>query len=174
MSYYDSLEYHHYLIRKYYGDRVAERSGVPLINHVNEGLTILTMMNAPGSTMSAWCIHPIFQNDEDLKANLRLIQECERSAILETMEYRRCANSYLCRPETDDYTLEDVSREVNIVLDSTRMMLIADKVQNRKDFLKYHHGIHERSDQLDAYFKMWLKYLNVSDEDYDDFVSKLP
>lgn len=40
-------------------------------------------------------------------------------------------------------------------------MLIADKVQNYKDFRKHHLDTHARADELDFYFKTWLKELDV-------------
>jgi hypothetical protein len=46
------------LITQFYGDRKAERSGVPLINHIHEGLWILESMNASRVTKQGWCLHP--------------------------------------------------------------------------------------------------------------------
>ena len=46
-------------------------------------------------------------------------------------------------------------------------MLIADKVQNYKDFLLYHKNTHERSDELDEYFNSWFKILHC---DYKELV----
>jgi len=52
-------------------------------------------------------------------------------------------------------------------------MLVADKVQNRKDFLAYHKGTHARSDELDYYFKLWLRRLDISEERYQELVEGL-
>ena len=38
-------------------------------------------------------------------------------------------------------------------------MLLADKLQNRKDFRLYHLGKHERTKELDHYFDLWIDYL---------------
>ena len=43
-------------------------------------------------------------------------------------------------------------------------MLIADKVQNRKDFMMYHLHTHQRSKELEKYFNQWLNKLSVSEE----------
>ena len=53
-------------------------------------------------------------------------------------------------------------------------MLIADKIQNKKDFELYHKGSHPRSMELDHYFNNWLKRLNISEAFYAetvDFIS---
>ena len=52
-------------------------------------------------------------------------------------------------------------------------ILIADKIQNRKDFELYHLGKHERSDELDSYFKNWLERLNISEEFYQETKNEL-
>ncbi len=52
-------------------------------------------------------------------------------------------------------------------------MLIADKVQNRKDFLRYHYGPHQHWRELDLYFQMWLFRLGISDRQYRDLVDGL-
>ena len=40
-------------------------------------------------------------------------------------------------------------------------MLIADKVQNRVDFLQHHRHVSARADALDRYFRLWLERLGV-------------
>jgi hypothetical protein len=45
-------------------------------------------------------------------------------------------------------------------------MLTADKIQNRKDFEKYHEGTHENSDRLAAYFRDWMLILDISESRY--------
>jgi hypothetical protein len=79
--------------------------------------------------------------------------------VLNVLEYRKCANAYLCKPYTDSWTLAEIKEAAPIVIEDVRQMLIADKVQNQADFLKYHFGTHPRSEQLATYFNTWLKYL---------------
>lgn len=45
-------------------------------------------------------------------------------------------------------------------------MLIADKVQNRKDFELFHSSTHDKRDRLAAYFAEWLAALEVSEDIY--------
>jgi len=42
-----------------------------------------------------------------------------------------------------------------------KYMLLADKLQNYKDFKRYHKGEHLRTEELDSYFNKWLDYLDV-------------
>lgn len=149
------------LIQDYYGNKVANRSQVPLINHIIEGMEILTMIGADDYTKDAFCIHPILQNDADFALNKDWILHLDPSMVDPSvvhfaLEYRNIANQYLsfrAIDSLDDINLSPVP-EVN-------QMLIADKVQNYKDFLIYHQATHPRSRELTHYFCNWLKKLNA-------------
>lgn len=153
-------------IKKFYGDRCAQRSGVQLINHIDQGLKIMLARDATLSAMDAYCLHPLYQNDVDLSTEGKMHAAFCNSAytVMLAMEYRNIANQYLARVNmpTGGIKLSPL-QEVN-------EMLIADKVQNRKDFELYHKGVHANSDRLDAYFKEWLQALNVSEDQYQEYV----
>lgn len=59
------------LISEYYSDKVAKRSNVPLMNHIDEGIDILISIGACQDTIDAYCIHPILQSDDD-RSNVTL------------------------------------------------------------------------------------------------------
>lgn len=141
-------------IARFYGDRKAQRSQVPLINHIDEGLAILDFICASPLAKGAFCLHPIVQNSENVDVTW---SPCLSLAV----EYKLYANSYLCRPETDWIkTAEDLYAHIgNSMSIDCRKMLVADKLQNQKDFLLWHYGKHPRSKELDNYFKVWLHYL---------------
>jgi hypothetical protein len=148
-----SVEYK--LIAGHYGDRVAKRSQVPLINHINEGLDVLTAIGSVETTKKAFCLHPLFQADEDLQENYYMAKFVDPHVLLLTMEYRNIANAYLSDKIGTDYPLK-----LSPILEVNEM-LIADKVQNYKDFTTYHRGTHPRSDELTAYFEKWIFALGV-------------
>lgn len=52
-------------------------------------------------------------------------------------------------------------------------MLIADKVQNRKDFITYHRETHARSKELGQYFQLWLNALEITEETYQSLCAKI-
>ena len=52
-------------------------------------------------------------------------------------------------------------------------MLIADKIQNRKDFELYHKETHPRSAELDKYFRNWLQKLNIDESFYQEIIALL-
>lgn len=167
MNYIDFLTSYQ-AIRQFYGDKRAERSNVPLMNHIDEGIEILDYLNASDAAKAAFCLHPIFQDDSAWPDALdnEIIRRVDPKVIILVMEYRKTANAYLCRPFTDWYTLKELEDHCPLVLDEVRDMLIADKIQNRKDFEIHHLGTHNRSIELYNYFKRWLRYLEVSEEQY--------
>lgn len=150
------------LISKHYGTRVAKRSGVPLINHINEGDHILLVTGACVQSRKAFFLHPLLQSDSDIAANAYILknQYIDQYAVHLALEYRNIANQYLSKRiigSVDEIALSPI-KEVND-------MLFADKIQNYKDFILYHRGIHERSDELILYFENWISRLNILDFD---------
>jgi hypothetical protein len=157
----DTFEYK--LIKNYYGEQRAERSSVLLINHIEEGLEVLVRREANIDTQRAYCLHPIFQGDTDLEKNHKFIEIAKTSqeSLLLVMEYRHIANQYLSHKQINNLTEIQLSplQEVN-------EMLIADKIQNRKDFEQYHAHTHPRANELTHYFKNWLERLGISEDVY--------
>lgn len=164
------------LIQDYYGDKCAERSGVPLMNHILEGLALLQFRGATIVTQKAWVLHPLLQSDEALGLNFGKISGLDPFVVAMVMEYRHRANSWLSDKVGKPVEGSEVQGCVMIGYPSAgdligvRAMLIADKVQNRKDFEKYHKGTHPRSAELEAYFNAWLKALDISEEEYQGYV----
>jgi hypothetical protein len=92
------------LISDYYGDKTTERSGVKLINHIDEGIIILKSIGADDETIDAYCLHPILQSDESFNENYTLnFEGISTTSLLLAMEYRRVANSYLSTNKIEDF-----------------------------------------------------------------------
>lgn len=156
---------YHDLIKEYYGSAKAKRSNVPYINHINEGLIVLDKLGSSEIAKSAYCIHPIFQDDINLKSNKeKYLHDIDSEVLFLSMEYRNVANRGLCCYQVDnpDSIYLGPIKEVH-------EMLVADKVQNRKDFIRYHLGTHPKSIELDHYFKNWLRALKVTEHDYNNY-----
>lgn len=160
-------------VQEYYGDKTAERTKIPYINHIYEGLLILEQIGASESAKEAYCLHPIYQVERK-----PLEHEIVKSygdkfnphSVELALEYRKRANAYLCKrhynSENDVVTLSDMP-EVND-------MLIADKIQNRKDFEVHYESqndkeVFDRSDRLSQYFKNWLATLGITEEQYQHY-----
>jgi len=145
------------LIKSYYGTTSAKRSKVPYMNHITEGLDILQLMASTELAKRAYCIHPIVQADVDLLKNIGVLKDIDGDVMALAMEYRRVANAYL-----SPRIIKDI-REIELSpLDDVNDMLIADKLQNEKDFRKYHLGTHPRSKELEEYFSNWFKRLDLA------------
>ena len=149
------------LIEHHYGDQVAERSGVPLINHINEGVKILESMGACQDTINAFRIHPLVQHDVRLLEFYSGNYTIATKTIMLAMEYRHWANAWLSdkvyKNERAFITYDSCPNSGPLV--EVAQMLWADKLQNYKDFLLYHKDTHPRSLELDYYFRTWLTYL---------------
>lgn len=146
--------------------RRARRSNIPLMNHIYEGVAILDHLNATDETKKAFIIHPVFQGDGNIQDSLHNHwgTDFDWQVILLAVEYRKAANSYL--PNEVGYFKEELVRRVKepvIPVDHVRNMLIADKVQNYKDFLKYQNPIScNNHQQLCFYFNDWMEILGIN------------
>lgn len=152
----------------FYDNEKTKRSAIPLMNHIDEGLFVLSELGADRITMDAWIVHPLFQTDSALKNTLHYCRNyfygLEEHCILYAMEYRNVANQYLS--ERTISSIEDIALSP---LEQVNQMLIADKVQNRNDFIRYHKGTHPKSDCLEKYFENWLLRLGVTREQADSW-----
>ncbi len=155
-------------ISRFYGDQKAKRSGAYLMDHIDEGLFVLERIGASETAKAAYMLHPIIQSDEALAQNYGLLEGHGTKTIIALTEYRSVANEYLSTREIaslDEIRLSPL-KDVND-------MLIADKIQNRKDFEKHHLGTHPRSGELDRYFRNWLEKLGVSEEEYQATIAAM-
>lgn len=90
------------------------------------------------------------------------------------MEYRRVANSYTIRHKIKAPTSIDIGP-----LAKVHQMLVADKIQNKKDFMKYMYLKHDRpsyrrvSEHGLQYFDSWLNRLSISPAMYEVAVAFL-
>lgn len=165
-------------IKSLYGEAKAARSGVPLINHIDQGLAIIEAVAKNKIipvkfdvelAQRAFCLHPVFQTDKNLaEYGVETAKKCHPVAILFAMEYRARANYWLSDMVTkvSETKIVQVERPVLSDLPEVNAMLIADKVQNRKDFVKYHKATHPRSAELAHYFVEWLEALKLNSQQY--------
>lgn len=162
----DWLEYRR--IAEHYGTRTAKRSGVPLMRHIDQGLVILGAIDGTERAKRAFCLHPLLQSDADLARNYPRIGELtsDPQVIVLALEYRHIANAAL--------SSRAIARADEIALSplvEVQHMLIADKVQNRGDFLRHHAATHPRSRELARYFELWLERLGVEERRYVELVA---
>lgn len=154
-------------IAAHYGERTARRSGVPLIHHIDQGIAILEAIGASERAIRAFCVHPLVQADADLAASYPRVGELsdDPHVIVLALEYRNIANATL--------STRAIARAADIPLSplpEVNQMLVADKVQNRSDFLVHHAASHPRAGELARYFELWLERLGVDEEKYRELV----
>lgn len=155
-------------ILTYYGERRTTRSGVRLMNHIDEGLVVLDEIQASELAKRAYCLHPLVQEDAALVSNMHLLHSTTPEAVALAMEYRWVANNYL------SFHNSRAAQEIELSpLADVNDMLRADKVQNYKDFLIYHLASHPQAARLDQYFRQWLERLRISKEQFQELGSLL-
>lgn len=158
-------------IKVFYGDRCARRSGVPLINHIHEGLRIMKARDASDYAQAAYALHPIFQDDASLTANFGHLQAFDPRVVALVVEYRHVANAWLSGQVYIKRGASHYDRPPKLSpLHDVNEMLVADKVQNRADFVLHHKHKHPRSGELDLYFTVWLDALKISHDEYERLV----
>lgn len=164
-------------ISDFYGSRKAKRSGLDLMNHIDEGLEIhlkiqeLFPVNDLQNISDAYTVHPIFQADPDLLNEYtfkKYVSDMDPIVVMLAMEYRKTANAYL--PPRIINSIDEIELSP---LEEVNQMLRIDKIQNRKDFEIHHKGKHQNSDGLDIYFKNWLEKLGITENIYQDIVKGL-
>lgn len=154
------LEYQ--MVQQYYGETCTDRTGIHMMNHIDEGIFILDQIGASELAIRAYIIHPLLQSDGDMLAFFGGDgpEVIPPRVLLLATEYRNIANAHLSyhKSGSDSFLLSPL-KDVND-------MLIADKIQNRKDFELYHSDTHPRAARLEQYFTEWLEKLGVSEERY--------
>lgn len=152
----------------FYGDGKARRSGLWFMNHVDEGLWILNQIGASLDAKEAWCLHPIFQGDRDFIAAVDRASKWSSKAVALATEYRSQANAHLSfhPPRVPTAAVRGMHPDV-------KDMLIADKIQNRKDFEVYLRHQIPNAGRLTAYFGEWFEALGISDAVYEDYKRKI-
>lgn len=155
-------------IAAHYATRVAKRSQVPLIHHIDVGLAILAHLGASSATQRAYCLHPLVQDDAELAAWASRLHELseDTTVIALAFEYRNIANS-----TRSSRALSSAAEIPLSPVPEVNTMLVADKVQNRADFLAHHAATHPRSAALDRYFRLWLERLGIDEARYAELVA---
>ena len=145
------------------GHKVAERSQVPYMNHIDEGLVVLDLLETATETKLGYILHGILQSDNALAENYKkmYLHLIDPLVVLLAIEYRWVANNYLSTRTVS--SLDEIQLSI---LPEVNQMLIADKVQNRKDFDLYHKDSHPRSKELTQYFDNWFRKLGITQEFY--------
>lgn len=163
------------IVADFYEGKVAERSGLPYINHINEGLLLLAVANTKPIAKRAFCLHPLIQGHSDFEDNKEMLFEWGRrgreyaEAAMLALEYRNVANQYTSR-----HPLKSPKDIYLSPLHPVNHMLAADKIQNYKDAIDYVIPKHpEDARRLHEYFQSWLDALGISKEDFDVFCKLL-
>lgn len=160
------------LVKKWYGNMRAKRSGRKYIEHIKEGCFLLDILYNDMDLRAAFCIYPIIQSDVDYESNIDILKNWAKysfsqEALSMAIEYRKCANLYSSKDKIKH------PWDINTGNDEVKKLLIADKIQNWKDAMDYVYPIDWKSKpRLDHYFSSWLFALNI-DGEYGNLMNKL-
>lgn len=151
---FDTKEYK--LVESFYSDGQAQRTKIWFMNHIDEGMIILDQLKKTDASKAGFCLHPLTQDDQNLEKTFTMLTDTVKSYHLGiSLEYRNIANAYLSK--RDIASIDEIHLSP---LGEVNDMLIADKIQNYKDFLLYHKDTHPRSKELNHYFNNWIDKLN--------------
>ena len=154
--------------------KTAERTSLPYMNHIDEGLRVLDALDATLVTKQAFCLHPLVQLDTVLIneiTSVGYINTATPQAILLAMEYRNCLNKISSKSVISKFSPRFVEKLQSRIKTFPGLyhMAVADKIQNNKDFTEnYIDGSskHANYKGLTRYFNFWLhNILRLSDED---------
>lgn len=161
-------------IEETYSNTRAKTSNILYMNHIDEGLFILKQFGASSVVSDAFALHPLVQKDDDLKefysnlwtqkTFLNIEFDSWYKILILMLEYRKTANSYLSSMSIDHLSMSP--------LDEIRLMLIADKVQNKKDLIN-HNQQHPRFKELVDYFDSWLEFLRIDETLYQQLIKPI-
>jgi len=163
------------IIESVFRYKKAKRTGLPYIRHIDQGLHLLRHLKASPVVQGAWCLHPLFQLDEQFLPLMKghgasLLHGVNFMVVALAMEYRASANSYLTKDAMyiDRHPILSPVPEVNL-------MLGVDKVQNFRDakLHLYQHISRSEQDVLEGYFRSWLRALSLSLNDIEEMVAEL-
>lgn len=143
-------------VERYYNNRKPTRANVWLMNHVDEGLAILHAYGADPKASEVFCLHPLIQSDSELLNNRHLLTEFPLFDWAGTFEYRSVANEYLAHRDIESSSSIRLSP-----LEYVNQAILADKIQNYKDFM-LHHNKHINYSRLFTYFHNWFDIFDVS------------
>jgi len=156
-------------IEAHYGSERAKRSGVPFMNHIDEGLRVLhRWKHASERSMRAFCLHPLVQEGADLRRTYEqgTLARLDPSVVALALEYRNIANAFLSPMEAHPGH-QDHHRIALSPLPEVNTMLVADKIQNFKDFKRHHSTTHPRAASLHRYFTQWFSALEIDPREVD-------
>lgn len=139
----------------------SRRTNVSYFDHVEEGVKILQELNVPLVIQQAFVIHPLLQGDDALAENLPHVVYFDPLALVLCMEYRRVANLGTRKNLRDNgwnITLSPMA-EVNL-------MLVADKIQNRKLYETKFPKTDPEYEEIGHYFRVWMDALLIPEYDY--------
>ncbi len=128
--------------------------------HIDDGIALLEALRASERAMRAYCLHPLVQGDDELRAAWPELGEVSRDprVLALAFEYRSVANAYL-----STRAIESPSEIALSPLPEVNDMLRADKLQNHFDFERFHATTHPRADALRRYFHNWFARLELDE-----------
>lgn len=144
-----------------YGDDRSERTNVPYIKHILDGLLILDHLGASKIEMQAWCLHPIFQIKElrDRAESINVTLTAPIGSSVLAAAYADAANSFTSMSAFTGAA----DRPPVIPSASLHKLLVADKIQNYCEFADSIDNFEPKDVvRLNRYFKLWLEHLGLS------------
>lgn len=155
----EEIEYNY--ISDLFHNKISKVTEDLSMNIMEEGLAILNILEASHNAKKAFCIHPLFENDESLAKTWEMnrIPNCDSRSLILAMEFRTISGR---RSGNNGKIRLSMIPEVN-------QMLLADIMQKYKTFEINQRGVHPKSNELETFYKNWIIQLceNLFDDKRD-------
>ncbi len=142
------------IVQDFFGDQRDERSGVLLMNHIDEGIAVMRALGAPDTAIRAFCLTPLqFTSRNDIIINFHKIFK-ELNGVIDGIDSSNLALDYRALVDTNPVKVS-TDNDVNL-------MLAGAVIQRKKDLLVHNWDHQANPEATRERFDQWIAALGIA------------